>query len=63
MQDIREIGMPELDVIESIDLKKKWYHKKKLKEDFRNRFRSEYLGSLQSTFKSLKSHSWRRSAY
>lgn len=48
IQDIKEAGLPELDVIESKSLDKKWLHRQKLKQNFRKRFRSEYLGMLSS---------------
>lgn len=54
IQDIRESGMPELEVIECTDLRKKLQHRAKVKQDFRERFRSEYLGLLQSRTKNVK---------
>lgn len=54
IQDIKESGLPEMDVIESVDLKKTWQQRLKLKEDFRRRFRAEYLGQLQTRINSAK---------
>ncbi|CAB0001527.1 unnamed protein product [Nesidiocoris tenuis] len=54
IQDIRESGMPELDVIESVDLKKTVQRRLKLKENFRDRFRNEYLGQLQMRSRTTK---------
>lgn len=54
IQDIKEAGLPELDVIESKSLNKKWLHRQKLKQNFRKRFRNEYLGMLSSRAKKCK---------
>lgn len=56
IQDVRESGLPELDALESISLEKKWQHRLKLKEDFRKRFRTEYLGMLKSRNKQIKTN-------
>lgn len=46
LQDIREVGVPDLDNIESNQLTKRRRYRQKLQEDLRCRFRSEYLEQL-----------------
>ena len=48
LQEIRESGVPELDVMERVDLKGRYLYRQKLKDDLRHRFRSEYLGLLHT---------------
>lgn len=47
LQEIKENGVPELDVIETTNLQKKFQYRTKLRQDLRKRFRSEYLGQLR----------------
>ncbi|XP_076290996.1 uncharacterized protein LOC143214168 [Lasioglossum baleicum] len=46
LQEVKEIGVLDLDHIENCQLDKKFRYRQKLKEALRQRFRSEYLGAL-----------------
>ncbi|XP_011875207.1 PREDICTED: uncharacterized protein LOC105566088, partial [Vollenhovia emeryi] len=46
LQEIKEIGVLDLDKIEKCDLSKRYLYRQKIKEDLRQRFRTEYLGAL-----------------
>ncbi|GFY09338.1 DUF5641 domain-containing protein [Trichonephila clavipes] len=47
LQEIREVGVLDLDKIDSKRLSKRCAYKLKLCQDLRNRFRNEYLGILK----------------
>ena len=47
LQEIREIGTPDVDIVTEIDLREKNSHVRNLKVDLRKRFRSEYLGQIR----------------
>ena len=47
LQEIREIGTPDVDIVTEIDLREKNSHVQNLKVDLRKRFRSEYLGQIR----------------
>lgn len=47
LHDLKDVRMPDLDNIEKMDLKKKYQHLQKTRENLRKRFRSEYLGQLR----------------
>ena len=47
LQEIREVGIPDLDLIDTVDIREKYSHNNKLRDDLRRRFRSEYLGQLR----------------
>lgn len=47
LQEIREVGLPDCDVIDREKLKKRFKYRQFLKEELRKRFRSEYLGQLK----------------
>ena len=49
LQDIQEVGVPDLDYIEGNQFNKRHRYRQKLREDLRRRFRSEYLGQLSRT--------------
>lgn len=49
IQDIKEVGVPECDFIESHDYNQKRRYRQKIREDLRRRFRNEYLGQLIQT--------------
>ncbi|GFV66790.1 integrase catalytic domain-containing protein [Trichonephila clavipes] len=49
LQDIREVGVPELDQIDENKLNKRLVYRNKIQEDLRKRFRVEYLGQLRVT--------------
>ncbi|XP_043480434.1 uncharacterized protein LOC122510088 [Leptopilina heterotoma] len=46
LQEIREIGVPDLDMLYTEKLNKKLKYRQKIFNDLRARFRSEYLGQL-----------------
>ncbi|XP_054278534.1 uncharacterized protein LOC128996985 [Macrosteles quadrilineatus] len=47
LQDVEEVGVPDLDLADSSDLNKRLKYRRMLKEDLSKRFRTEYLGQLQ----------------
>lgn len=47
LQDVEEVGVPDLDLVEASDLNRRLKYRQKLKEDLTKRFRTEYLGQLQ----------------
>ncbi|GFX66576.1 integrase catalytic domain-containing protein [Trichonephila clavipes] len=47
LQEIREVGVADLDMIDSKRLNKRCAYKLKLRQDLRNRFRNEYPGILK----------------
>ncbi|GFU89082.1 uncharacterized protein TNCV_2895301 [Trichonephila clavipes] len=49
LQDIKEIGVPELDQIDENKLNKILVYRNRLQNDLRKRFRVEYLGQLRET--------------
>ncbi|XP_011858503.1 PREDICTED: uncharacterized protein LOC105556051 [Vollenhovia emeryi] len=49
IQDVQEIGLPDLDHVQEGDLKARIRYRQKLRADLRRRFRSEYLGQLSRT--------------
>ncbi|GFU84022.1 integrase catalytic domain-containing protein [Trichonephila clavipes] len=49
LQDIREIGVPELDQIDENKLNKRLVYRNRIQNDLRKRFRVEYLGQLRET--------------
>ena len=46
LQEVKEIGVLDLDRIENCQLDKRYSYRQKIKEDLRQRFRCEYLGAL-----------------
>ncbi|GFW44307.1 DUF5641 domain-containing protein [Trichonephila clavipes] len=49
LQDIREVGVPELDQIDENKLNKILVYRNRIQNDLRKRFRVEYLGQLRET--------------
>ncbi|GFT52662.1 DUF5641 domain-containing protein [Trichonephila clavipes] len=49
LQDIREIGVPELDQIDENKLNKRLEYRNRIQNDLRKRFRVEHLGQLRET--------------
>ena len=47
LQEIRKTGVPDLDLIDAIRMKKRFAYRQKIWEDLRKRFRTQYLGQLQ----------------
>ena len=48
LNDIREIGTPDLDLIDKIDLNSRFVYRQRLMQHLRKRFRREYLSQLIS---------------
>ena len=46
LQELREVGVPDCDMLSKSKLDKKLKYRQKLMEDLRKRFRNEYLGQL-----------------
>ncbi|GFV00760.1 integrase catalytic domain-containing protein [Trichonephila clavipes] len=49
LQDIREVGVPELDQIDENKLNKRLVYRNRIQNDLRKHFRVEYLGQLRET--------------
>ncbi|GFT92004.1 integrase catalytic domain-containing protein [Trichonephila clavipes] len=49
LQDIREVGVPELDQTDENKLNKRLLYQNRIQNDLRKRFRVEYLGQLRET--------------
>ncbi|GFX87384.1 integrase catalytic domain-containing protein [Trichonephila clavipes] len=47
LQDVREVGVPELDQIDENKLNKRLVYRNRIQNDLRKRFRVEYLGQLR----------------
>ena len=47
LQEIREVGTPDLDNLSAVDLREKTNYSQKLRDDLRRRFRSVYFGQLR----------------
>ncbi|GFX41117.1 integrase catalytic domain-containing protein [Trichonephila clavipes] len=54
LQEIREIGVPDFDMIDSKKLERRFIYRVKIRKDLRNRFRNEYLGFLKDYSKVRK---------
>lgn len=46
IQDLREVGVPDFDIVERGRLQKRFRYRQKIRDALRQRFRSEYLGAL-----------------
>ncbi|GFY19649.1 integrase catalytic domain-containing protein [Trichonephila clavipes] len=46
LQEIPEVGVPDLDHIDKINLTRRLWYRQTLREELRKRFRGEYLGNL-----------------
>ena len=46
LQEIKDVGVVDLDKIENCDLNKRFAYRQKIKDELRKRFRVEYLGEL-----------------
>ncbi|GFX81340.1 uncharacterized protein TNCV_2513291 [Trichonephila clavipes] len=57
LQEIREVGVPDLDYIDSKKLNKRFIYKQKILQDLRLQFRNEYLGQLKDFSKVQKASS------
>ncbi|XP_008487204.1 uncharacterized protein LOC103523973, partial [Diaphorina citri] len=47
LNEIQEVGVPEWELIQPTDLRKRYVHRQELVKGLRERFRTEYLGQLQ----------------
>ncbi|GBL98686.1 hypothetical protein AVEN_19727-1 [Araneus ventricosus] len=47
LQDVKEIGVPDIDQIDAKRMNKRFFYRQKLCQDLRKRFRIEYLGHLR----------------
>ena len=54
LQGIREIGVPDIDFIDTVNISEKSRYLQKLKDNLRRRFRAEYLGQLRENLKKLE---------
>jgi hypothetical protein len=57
LQEVKESGVPDLDQLDAQKLKKRYAYRQKIRDDFRKRFRSEYLGQLRQSSKLVKEKS------
>ncbi|GFS49767.1 DUF5641 domain-containing protein [Nephila pilipes] len=46
IQDIKTVGVPDIDNLDKINLTKRWRYHQRLRKQFRKRFRDKYLGLL-----------------
>ncbi|GFT69009.1 DUF5641 domain-containing protein [Nephila pilipes] len=46
IQDIKTVGVPNINNLDKINLTKRWRYYQRLREQFRQSFRDEYLGPL-----------------
>ncbi|GFX71111.1 DUF5641 domain-containing protein [Trichonephila clavipes] len=51
LQEIRDVGVPDLEMIDSKRLNKRCAYRLKLRQDLRNRFINEYLGTPKDYLK------------
>ena len=49
LHEITEIGIPELNFLDSKNLNKRYKYRMKIRENLRTRFRAEYLGTLRQS--------------
>ncbi|GFX30837.1 integrase catalytic domain-containing protein [Trichonephila clavipes] len=49
LQDVKEVGVPELDQIDENKLNKRLVYRNRIRKDLRKLFRVEYLGQLRVT--------------
>ncbi|XP_055936577.1 uncharacterized protein LOC129966192 [Argiope bruennichi] len=47
LQDVKEIGVPDIDQIDAKRMNKRFFYRQKVCQDLRKRFRIEYLGHLR----------------
>ncbi|GBL78773.1 hypothetical protein AVEN_65314-1 [Araneus ventricosus] len=55
LQEVREIGIPDLDLLDNKSLNKRFAYRQRLRQDLRKRFRSEYLGQLRQYERKIRS--------
>ncbi|UYV72361.1 hypothetical protein LAZ67_9002779, partial [Cordylochernes scorpioides] len=54
LHEVREVGVPDLDLIDNQTLSRKYHYIKRVREDLRERFRIEYFGFLRQETRRLK---------
>ncbi|GFT30852.1 integrase catalytic domain-containing protein [Trichonephila clavipes] len=54
LQEIKENGVPDLDLIDSQRMNRRFLYRQRMRQELRKRFRLEYLGQLKSFSKSRK---------
>ncbi|UYV84874.1 hypothetical protein LAZ67_X003824 [Cordylochernes scorpioides] len=54
LHEVREVGVPDLDLIDNQTLSRKYQYIKRVREDLRERFRIEYFGFLRQETRRLK---------
>ncbi|UYV73927.1 hypothetical protein LAZ67_11001490 [Cordylochernes scorpioides] len=54
LHEVREVGVPDLDLIDNQTLSRKYQYIKRAREDLRERFRIEYFGFLRQETRRLK---------
>ncbi|UYV71729.1 hypothetical protein LAZ67_9000140, partial [Cordylochernes scorpioides] len=54
LHEVREVGVPDLDLIDNQTLSRKYQYIKRVREDLRERFRIEYFGFLRQETRGLK---------
>ncbi|UYV65773.1 hypothetical protein LAZ67_3005423 [Cordylochernes scorpioides] len=54
LHEVREVGVPDLDLIDNQTLSRKYQYIKRVREDLRERFRIEYFGFLRRETRRLK---------
>ncbi|GFX05535.1 integrase catalytic domain-containing protein [Trichonephila clavipes] len=54
LQEIKENGVPDLDLIDSQRINRRFLYRQRIRQELRKRFRLEYLGQLKSFSKSRK---------
>ncbi|UYV74337.1 hypothetical protein LAZ67_11003112 [Cordylochernes scorpioides] len=54
LHEVREVGVPDLDLIDNQTLSRKYQYIKRVREDLRERFRIEYFGFLRQEMRRLK---------
>ncbi|GBO43064.1 hypothetical protein AVEN_56295-1, partial [Araneus ventricosus] len=53
LREVREVGIPDLDLLDNISLNKRFAYRQRLRQDLRKRFRSEYLGQLRQSERNI----------
>ncbi|GFY39155.1 integrase catalytic domain-containing protein [Trichonephila inaurata madagascariensis] len=51
LHDLKQEGIPDLDILDSSSLNKRHAYRQRVKQDLRKRFRTEYLGHLRQSSK------------
>ncbi|GFU48806.1 integrase catalytic domain-containing protein [Nephila pilipes] len=54
LQEVKEVGIPDLDLLDSKSLNKRYDCRQRLWQDLSKRFRSEYLGQLRQYEKKMR---------